>query len=131
MFSFVVEIQPCKSSEVKNLRGGQEDLLNIIIIHVFHAALASLLRFNIDSIGYFRVPKTLTSKRGSVQNLSGDNELRRLTPIFRGLTPRILCSITLAIVHERKSHKVKQPISNIELNFRVTFVHCLMTPPLP
>ena len=101
--------------------GGEEDLLNIIIIHVFHAALASLLRFNIDSLGYFRVPKTLTSKRGSVQNLSCDNELRRLTPIFRGLTPRILCSITLAVVHERKSHKMK-PISNIELNFRVCFV---------
>ena len=57
-----------------------------------------------------------------MQNLSGDNELRRLTPIFRGLTPRILCSITLAVVHEQKSHKVKQPISNIELNFRVCFV---------
>ena len=57
-----------------------------------------------------------------MQNLSGDNELRRLTPIFRGLTPRILCSITLPEVHERKSHKVKQPISNIELNFRVSFV---------
>ena len=57
-----------------------------------------------------------------MQNLSCDNELRRLTPIFRGLTPLVLCSITLAVVHVRKSHKVKQLISNIELNFRVCFV---------
>ena len=34
-FSFVVKIQPRESSEVKNLGGGQEDFLNIIIIHVF------------------------------------------------------------------------------------------------
>ena len=37
-------------------------------------------------------------------------QLRRLTPIFQGLILRVWCPVILAVVHVRKSLKMKQPV---------------------
>ena len=37
-------------------------------------------------------------------------QLRRLAPIFQGLILRVWCPVILAVVHVRKSLKMKQPV---------------------
>ena len=38
-------------------------------------------------------------------------QLRRLAPIFQGLILRVWCPVILAVVHVRKSLKMKQPVN--------------------